>query len=144
MDSGKALGFPDGLLINGVTQYTSFTGDQGKTYLFRISNVGLSQSINFRIQNHLLKLVEVEGSHTIQNVYDSLDIHVGQSMTVLVTLDQSPRDYYIVASSRFTRKVLTATATLRYSNSNAGVLGPVPAPPATGLHWSMRQARTFR
>jgi len=116
----------------------------GKTYLFRISNVGLSVSINFRIQNHQLQLVEVEGSHTIQNIYDSLDIHVGQSMTVLVTLDQAPKDYYIVASSRFTRKVLTSTAILHYSNSNSGVSGPVPAAPATGLHWSMRQARTFR
>lgn len=112
--------------------------------MFRISNVGLSVSINFRIQNHKLKLVEVEGSHTIQNIYDSLDIHVGQSMTVLVTLDQPPKDYYIVASSRFTDLSLTATAVLHYSNSNSGVSGPVPAGPPSQVDWSLNQATSVR
>ncbi|KAK2372741.1 L-ascorbate oxidase protein [Trifolium repens] len=40
LDSGKSLGFPDGLLINGQV-HSTFTGNQGKTYMFRISNVGL-------------------------------------------------------------------------------------------------------
>ncbi|THU51845.1 hypothetical protein C4D60_Mb06t35340 [Musa balbisiana] len=143
LDSGSSLPFPDDLLING-QKYTAYAGDQGKTYLFRISNVGMTTSINFRIQGHNMKLVEVEGSHTLQNIYDSLDIHVGQSLSVLVTLDQAPKDYYIVASTRFTRKVLTATAVLHYSNSNSPVSGPIPGGPAYGLHWSMKQARTFR
>ncbi|KAG9135859.1 hypothetical protein Leryth_002568 [Lithospermum erythrorhizon] len=143
LDSGKSLWFPDGLLVNGQTQST-FTGDQGKTYMFRISNVGLSTSINFRIQGHTMKLVEVEGSHVIQNMYDSLDVHVGQSITLLVTLDQQPKDYYIVASTRFTRRVLNTTGVLHYSNSRAQVSGPVPAAPTGLLHWSMKQARTFR
>ncbi|PKA54313.1 L-ascorbate oxidase like [Apostasia shenzhenica] len=144
LDSGKPLPFPDGLLINGFPQYTSFTGDQGKTYLFRISNVGLSLSFNFRIQGHRMKLVELEGSHPIQSYYDSLDIHVGQSMAVLLTLDQEPKDYYIVASSRFSKTVLNATAVLHYSNSRSSVSGPVPPPPAGQYQWSMLQARTFR
>ncbi|KAL6337912.1 hypothetical protein AAG906_002378 [Vitis piasezkii] len=114
LDSGKPLPFPDGVLINGQTS-SSFSGDQGKTYMFRISNVGLSTSINFRIQGHTMKLVEVEGSHTLQNTYDSLDVHVGQSIAVLVTLDQLPKDYYIVASTRFTKQILTATAVLHYT-----------------------------
>ncbi|WOL08976.1 hypothetical protein Cni_G17729 [Canna indica] len=145
LDSGNPLSFPDGLLINGVEKANTFTGDQGKTYLFRISNVGFMNSINFRIQSHKMKLVEVEGSHTLQNFYDSLDIHVGQSLSVLVTLDQAPKDYYIVASTHFTRKVLNATGVLHYSNSNTGVSGPLPGGPASGaVHWSMLQARTFR
>ncbi|KAJ6841936.1 L-ascorbate oxidase-like protein [Iris pallida] len=144
LDSGKALGLPDGLLINGLPQSSSFTGDQGKTYLVRISNVGLSTSFNFRIQNHKLKVVEVEGSHNLQNIYDSLDVHVGQSYAALVTLDQAPRDYYIVVSSRFTTRALTATAVLHYSNSRSSVSGPIPPPPAGDLQWSMQQARTFR
>lgn len=116
----------------------------GKTYMFRVSNVGLSTSLNFRIQGHKMKLVECEGSHTQQNIYDSLDVHVGQSFSVLVTLDQPPKDYYIVASTRFTRRVLTATAVLHYSNSHTSVSGPVPAGPRYQFHWSMQQARTFR
>ncbi|XWS29372.1 hypothetical protein CRYUN_Cryun24cG0023900 [Craigia yunnanensis] len=143
LDSGKSLPFPNGVLINGQTQ-TTFSGDQGKTYMFRISNVGLATSLNFRIQGHTMKLVEVEGSHVIQNLYDSLDVHVGQSVAVLVTLNQPPKDYYIVASTRFTKTVLTATAVLHYTNSHTPVSGPLPAAPRGQFHWSMQQARTYR
>ena len=97
----------------------------GKTYRLRISNVGLSSSLNFRIQGHKLKLVEVEGSHTIQNVYDSLDIHVGQSYSVLVTADQPPQDYYMVASTRFTAQVISTSGIFHYSNSQKQVSGPI-------------------
>ncbi|XP_027916972.1 L-ascorbate oxidase homolog [Vigna unguiculata] len=143
LDSGKSLAFPDGLLINGQA-HTTVNGDQGKTYMFRISNVGMSTSINFRIQGHTLKLVEIEGSHLVQNVYDTLDVHVGQSATVLVTLNQPPKDYYIVASTRFSRKIFTATAVLHYSNSNSPASGPLPSPPIHQYHWSVKQARTYR
>ncbi|OIV94745.1 hypothetical protein TanjilG_12958 [Lupinus angustifolius] len=143
LDSGKSLAFPDGLLINGQARST-FTANQGKTYMFRISNVGLSTSINFRIQDHTLKLVEVEGSHTLQNIYHSLDVHVGQSVSVLVTLDQPPKDYYIVASTRFSQTVLTTTSVLHYSNSNSQASGPLPAPPTDKYDWSIEQARSYR
>ncbi|KAI3930563.1 hypothetical protein MKX01_037009 [Papaver californicum] len=143
LDSGKALPSPHGLLLNGQTR-SLFTGDQGKTYMFRITNVGLSTSINFRIQGHKMKLVECEGAHTVQSYYDSLDIHVGQSFSVLVTFDQPPKDYYIVASTRFTRVNLTTTSVLRYTNSQADASGPLPLAPTLLTHWSMKQARTFR
>lgn len=143
LDSEKSLPFPDGLLINGQKQST-FTGDQGKTYMFRISNVGLKTTVNFRIQGHKMKLVEVEGSHVIQNLYDSFDVHVGQSLSILVTLDQSPKDYYIVASTRFTTTVLTTTSVLHYTNSQTPVSGAVPAGPSDQFEWSVMQARTIR
>ncbi|KAL8044418.1 hypothetical protein ABFX02_08G045300 [Erythranthe guttata] len=141
--SGNPLPFPDGILINGRGR-SSFSGDQGKTYMFRVSNIGLSTSFNFRIQGHKLKLVEVEGSHVLQNIYDSLDVHVGQSITILVTLNQSPKDYYIVASTRFTQTVLTATAVLHYTNSQVPVSGPTPAGPTNEIAWSIDQARSYR
>ncbi|KAM7264668.1 hypothetical protein ACFE04_002351 [Oxalis oulophora] len=142
LDSGLSLPSPNGVVINGKTQ-TTFTGDQGKTYKFRISNMGLSTSINFRIQNHAMKLVECEGSHTQQNMYSSLDVHVGQTVTVLVTLNQVPKDYRIVVSTRFNRPLLNATAVLHYSNSKTSVSG-WPAEPNYQLHGSMEQARTYR
>jgi hypothetical protein len=43
-------------------------------------------------------------------------VHVGQSAAVLVTLNQSPKDYYIVASTWFARRILTATAVLHYTS----------------------------
>ncbi|KAK6923003.1 Multicopper oxidase, N-terminal [Dillenia turbinata] len=44
------------------------------------------------------------GYHTLQEQYDSLDIHVGQSVAELVTLDKPDKDYFI--------PILNATAIL--------------------------------
>ena len=90
-----------------------------------------------------MTLVEVEGTHSVQANYSSLDIHVGQSYSVLVTVDQSPRDYYIAVSTRFTDPVLTNTAILRYANSAGQVIGPIPGGP-TEIVWSLNQARSIR
>ncbi|XP_058098418.1 L-ascorbate oxidase homolog [Magnolia sinica] len=145
LDRGKRLRFPDGILINGRgSNGVSFTVEQGKTYRFRISNVGLQNSLNFRIQGHKMKLVEVEGTHTVQTTYSSLDVHVGQSYSVLVTADQPGQDYYIVVSSRFTNPILTATGVLHYSNSAGPVSGPPPGGPTIQIDWSLNQARSIR
>ncbi|KAI3948866.1 hypothetical protein MKX01_022280 [Papaver californicum] len=145
LDGGSNLPFPDGILINGRgSNGHTFTVEQGKTYRFRISNVGLASSINFRIQGHKMKLVEIEGSHTLQNTYSSLDVHLGQSYSVLVTMDQPPNDYYIVASSRFTTPVLMATSTLHYSNSGGKLSGTPPGGPTIQIDWSLNQARSIR
>ncbi|XP_047941958.1 L-ascorbate oxidase homolog [Salvia hispanica] len=145
LDSGMPLPYPEGILINGQNAST-LSGDPGKTYMFRVSNVGLATSINWRIQGHQMKVVEVEGSHVIQNTYDSIDVHVGQSVTALVTLDQPPMDYHIVASTIFTESpLLTATATLHYSNSQ-GIVADMPPGGGGGgdVEWSVEQARSFR
>ncbi|OVA10509.1 Multicopper oxidase [Macleaya cordata] len=144
LDSGRNLGLPDGILINGKARGAKFTGDPGKTYMFRISNVGLSTSFNFRIQGHKMRLVEIEGTHTVQETYESLDIHAGQSVAVLVKLNQRPKDYFIVASSRFTTPVLTTTGYLHYSNSKVKASGALPIGPTYHVHWSLKQARSFR
>ena len=91
-----------------------------------------------------MKLVEVEGTHTLQNTYSSIDVHVGQSYSFLVTMDQPPLDYYIVVSTRFTSKVLTTTAVLHYSNSGIRVSGPPPSGPTVQIDWSLNQARSIR
>ncbi|GLJ14868.1 hypothetical protein SUGI_0241900 [Cryptomeria japonica] len=146
LDKGIPLGIPDGVQINGLggSSRPSFNVDGGKTYRLRISNVGLSTSLNFRIQGHNLTLVEVEGSHTVQSTYDSLDIHVGQSYTVLITTNQPPKDYYIVASTRFVKPVHAGIGLLHYSNSNQSASGRFPPGPPRRIEWSLNQARTIR
>lgn len=145
LDRGNKLPFPDGILINGRGPNGAyFTANQGKTYRLRISNVGLQHSLNIRIQAHTMKLVEVEGIHTIQNTYSSIDVHVGQSVSVLLTADQPPKDYYIAVSTRFTTTILTTTAVLHYTNSGQKVSGPIPGGPTIQIDWSINQARSFR
>ncbi|KAH6765448.1 SKU5 similar 16 [Perilla frutescens var. hirtella] len=146
LDLGNPFPLPDSILINGRPQSTAFDVVPGQTYLFRVSNVGISTSINFRIQGHTLFLVECEGSHTIQEKYESLDIHVGQSSSFLVTLhgNGDSSDYFIVASTRFTKPILTSTAILHYQGSSKPASGPLPIGPTYHIHWSMKQARTIR
>lgn len=123
----------------------------GKTYRLRVHNVGTLTSLNFRIQNHNLLLVETEGHYTVQQNYTSLDIHVGQSYSFLVTMDQNASsDYYIVASARFvnesTWQKVTGVAVLHYSNSKGPASGPLPDPPndVYDKTMSMNQAKSIR
>lgn len=121
----------------------------GKTYWFRISNVGNAWSINFRIQNHTMTLVETEGSYTNQTVLDSLDVHVGQSYSVLVTADQNDADYYIVASPKWignsSESPLPAVGILHYENSTVPADGPLPfGPDPNDINFSINQARSIR
>lgn len=113
--------------------------------------MGTSTSLNFRIQNHNLLLVETEGTYTVQQNFTNLDIHVGQSYSFLVTMDQNASsDYYIVASARFVNESLwtrvTGVAILHYSNSGGNASGPLPDPPNDFYDktFSMNQARSVR
>ncbi|KAL6882629.1 hypothetical protein ACP4OV_011319 [Aristida adscensionis] len=148
LDSGRDLPSPHGILINGKGRHgADFTVEHGKTYRLRISNVGLQSTLNFMIQGHSMTLVEVEGTHTVQNSYASLDVHAGQSLSVLVTANRPPRQYRIVVATRFARHALNATAVLRYARGSS-------RPPASGplrdggrggdVHSSLAQARSIR
>lgn len=96
-------------------------------------------------------LVETEGSYTIQQNYTNMDIHVGQSYSFLVTMDQSSlNDFYVVASKRFAgdaniKDKATGVAILHYTNSQGPVIGPLPDGPDEGdMHVSMTQAKSVR
>ncbi|KAJ4771972.1 Monocopper oxidase-like protein SKU5 [Rhynchospora pubera] len=146
LDTGRSIGHPAGVLINGLSSKNRkplFMMEPGKTYRYRICNVGLKTSLNFGIQGHTMKLVEMEGSHTLQNTYELLDVHVGQCLSVLVTANQKPMDYYIVVSTRFLKRTTTTTAIIRYAGSNQPPKQTLPKTPV-GWAWSLNQWRSFR
>ncbi|XP_008782736.2 L-ascorbate oxidase homolog [Phoenix dactylifera] len=151
LDSGRSIGRPAGVLINGKhgkdasgkDEPPMFTMEAGKTYRFRVCNIGIKDSLNFRIQKHSLRLVEMEGSHVVQNTYDSLDLHIGQCFSVFVTADQQPGDYYILMSTRFTKYSCGGSAIVRYAGSNAPPSKDLPPAPS-GWAWSFNQWRSFR
>ncbi|XP_020703616.1 monocopper oxidase-like protein SKU5 [Dendrobium catenatum] len=164
LDQGKALGIPDGVLINGKgpyrynktlvpvgIDYETIDVHPGKTYRFRVHNVGIFTCLNFRIQSHNLLLTETEGSYTVQQNYTNLDIFVGQSYSFLITMDQNAStDYYIVASARFVNGSkwdrVIGVGILHYSNSKGKASGPLPDPPNDVFDktYSMNQARSIR
>lgn len=95
-----------------------------------------------------MKLVEVEGTHTVQSMYTSLDVHVGQSYSVLVTMDQPENDYPILVATRFAARELLVGATLHYTNSRHSLSSAsIPSQyqhPADEVDWSIKQARSIR
>ncbi|KAK6790381.1 hypothetical protein RDI58_014181 [Solanum bulbocastanum] len=152
--SNQFFDIPDAILMNGKRRYNelssskrhkSFTVTKGMTYRFRISNVGTVMSFNFRIQNHKMVLVETEGSYTNQISLDSLDVHVGQSYSVLVTADQNEADYYIVATPKMFKSdaTLEGIGILHYANSLTTVSGPAPdGPDPFDIAFSVNQAKS--
>ncbi|KAF5188573.1 Monocopper oxidase-like protein sku5 [Thalictrum thalictroides] len=126
--------------------YESFSVTQGKTYRLRISNVGSSMSFNFRIQYHQMMLVETEGSYPNKITLDSLDIHVGQSYSVLVTANQpADKDYYMVATPTQVNSSIFGLGVLHYANSTTPPTGPYPSGPSpTDREFSLNQAKSIR
>ena len=120
----------------------------GKTYRLRISNVGLQSTLNFLIQEHCMTApVEVEGTHTVQNSYTSVDVHAGQSLCVLFTADRPARDYRVVVSTRFASATLRSTAVIRYAGSSGPAFEPLPAaagPSDDDVDFSLNQVRSIR
>ncbi|KAF8405378.1 hypothetical protein HHK36_010282 [Tetracentron sinense] len=148
LDHGNPLSQPDGILINGLgPSQANFEFQPGATYRLRISNTGLKTSLNFRIQDHLMLLVETEGSYTLKQYYQSLDIHVGQSYSVLITAKQMAvnMSYYMVATSRFIVPQLAGVAIVRYNGSHGDPIGPPsPGPYPFDYRYSIEQARSIR
>lgn len=136
-------------IVSSLFNHFFYMGCPGKTYWFRISNVGTAWSVNFRIQNHRMVLVETEGSYVNQMALDSLDVHVGQSYSVLVTADQEEQDYYIVAAPKQINATgtsnLIGVAVLRYGNSVIPPRGALPpGPDPFNIQFSVNQAKSIR
>lgn len=155
--TNSSLLLPSHMLINGKPSYgNSFGGmyesikvQQGKTYRLRISNVGTSLSFNFRIQNHTMTLVETEGSYTSQIELYSLDVHIGQSYSVLFTANQQGSNYYMVATptqiNTSSIPTLNSIALLKYTSSDdVPPNGPIPSgPDQLDRDFSINQARSI-
>lgn len=121
----------------------------GSTYRLRISNVGTKTTLNFRVQGHKMVLVETEGSYTQQESLDSLDVHVGQSYSVLLTADQTSGDYFIMASPRFENATTvldsSGVALMHYSDSTGPATGSHPVGPDPDDIWfSLKQAQSIK
>ncbi|KAL0391888.1 UNVERIFIED_CONTAM: Monocopper oxidase-like protein SKS1 [Sesamum radiatum] len=148
LDEGSMLPLPDGILINGLgPNQATFDFQPGATYRLRISNVGLKTTLNFRIQDHQMMLVETEGSYTVKHCYESLDIHVGQSYSVLVTAKNQTEgsSFYMVAASRFIPVELIGVGVVRYSGYQGKPHAPLPPfLPSYDYKYSVDQALSIR
>jgi L-ascorbate oxidase len=94
-----------------------FEGSEGNTYLLRFIAGSLLSLFNVGIEGHIMTVIEVDGHPTEPYTTTSVDLNSGQRVAVLVTLDQSPRDYVIRFKTRSRKAVRTANAILHYLGS---------------------------
>ncbi|KAL0016984.1 hypothetical protein SO802_004053 [Lithocarpus litseifolius] len=129
LDVGNGLPMPDAILINGL-------GPNEATFDFQPGYISLTIPFWF------------PWSYTTQDdEYDSLDIHVGQSYSVLVTAknDTNGTSYPMIASSRFTENILFGLGVIRYPDSVAYPLGTIsPGPTPFSYTYFMLQAQSIR
>ncbi|KAI3469019.1 hypothetical protein Pfo_025682 [Paulownia fortunei] len=148
LDKGGMLPLPDGILMNGLgPNQETFDFQPGVTRRLRISNVGLKTTLNFRIQDHPMLLVETEGAYTLKQYHEDLDIHVGQSYSVLVTaMNQTEgASFFMVAASRLIPLELVGVAIIRYSGFQGEPLDPIPPSlPPYDYRYSIDQAVSIR
>jgi L-ascorbate oxidase len=72
----------------------------GKTYLLHIANGGVSDMLNLVIQGHSMMVVEILGYPCKPKLVETLDLHVGQRVGVLITMAQPQGVYWISAIVR--------------------------------------------
>lgn len=75
---------PNGALLND-TQNLIVSVQPGKTYLFRIVNVGAFAGQYFWIEGHSMRIVEVDGVWTNASETDMIYLTAAQRCSVLVT-----------------------------------------------------------
>ncbi|CAG8442630.1 2338_t:CDS:2 [Diversispora eburnea] len=108
---------PDSILISGAGQYNcsspaagsncnsnvtpaTYNVQKGKKYRFRIINTSAYAFFFFTIDNHSLKVIEVDGvsvKDTDSSIVNVLPIHCAQRYSVVVNCDQPIANYFIRA-----------------------------------------------
>lgn len=89
---------PKSALMND-TQNLTVSVEPGRTYLFRLVNVGAFASQYFWIEGHTMKIVEVDGVWTDAAETDMIYITSAQRYAVLVTMkNEASTNYPMVGS----------------------------------------------
>lgn len=95
---------PKAALMND-TQNLTVAVEPGKTYLFHLVNVGAFASQYFWIEDHTMKIVEVDGIWTQGEDTDLIQISTAQRYGVLVTMKNDTSKNYAMLGSMDTVNV---------------------------------------
>lgn len=105
---------PDGGTINGVGQwggntssyvYSNYTLLPNTTYRIRLINAGSFAAIQFSVDDHVLTVVEADGTVVEPYRVSNVRIDVAQRYSVLLTTDSTPGAFWMratVSSEAFT------------------------------------------
>lgn len=125
--------------------------ERGKTYLLRIVNAVMDESLFFAVAKHKLILVGTDGFYTKPFETNYIMISPGQSMDVLLQANQPPSSYYLAStaySSAFGAGFdnTTATGIIHYHinpHHNNTPHPPSPLLPQLPPHNSTRASTEF-
>lgn len=74
--------------------------EAGKTYRFRLINAGQLVMMNFAITDHVMVIVQVEGTNVEPVTVPSVDLSPGQRYDILVKMEATPGVYWIETTVR--------------------------------------------
>ncbi|KAJ2307695.1 ferroxidase fet3 [Coemansia sp. RSA 2611] len=101
---------------------TKLRFEPGKTYRLRILNVSATAMIRFGIEEHEMRVIEVDGTATEPKRTNSIQLSVGQRASVLVTAKSSRAANYMYRADIFTdiqsgvdRAVLPFSSVVEYA-----------------------------
>ncbi|SCV72247.1 BQ2448_4941 [Microbotryum intermedium] len=104
-DTGAAQGdepVPDSGTINGVgqwgstnTSYANYTLSPGKTYRLRLVNSASFSAVRFSVDDHVLTVIEADGTPITPYNVTGLDIEVAQRYSVLLKTNRPPGAYWM-------------------------------------------------
>ena len=89
---------PDSALMNDTTNAKTLV-EPGKTYMFRIINIGAFAGQYFWFEGHTMRIVEVDGVYTEAAEADMIYITAAQRYSVLVTMKNDTSSNYAYVGS---------------------------------------------
>ncbi|KAG0601867.1 hypothetical protein M758_11G144400 [Ceratodon purpureus] len=95
--------------------------ERGKTYRLRLASVASLSTLNFKIEGHMMQVVEADG-HNIEPFYtDNIDIYSGETYSVLVHCNGTLDNYHLGLNvrGRTDKDVPTGLGILNYNNATA-------------------------
>lgn len=102
---------PDAALMND-TQNLTIPVQPGKTYFFRLSNIGAFASQYFWIEGHTMSIIEVDGVYTEPAEADMIYVTAAQRYGFLVTMKTGSSANFAIVSSMDTDLFDTLPSTL--------------------------------
>lgn len=89
---------PDAALIND-SQNGTINFEPGKTYRLRLINIGAFAMFHIWIEDHDMRVIEVDGIYTEEYTVPALDLTVSQRASVLVTAKNTTDKNYVLVGS---------------------------------------------
>ena len=81
------------------TQNLTIAVEPGKTYMFRIANIGAFAGQYLRFEGHTMRIVEVDGIYTEPAEAEEIYLTAAQRCSVLITMKNETDSNFAIAAN---------------------------------------------